>query len=80
MQRRTLAMSDPTREDLLRLLTDAEVRAAKATDGIVRCMVGGAGWAGERTLKYRSELARAVNDLDAVTRALAVLDELDGAA
>ena len=68
---------DPSRAELLRVLDSLEQRIDSAVNGVIRCIVGGIGWNGERTRRFRGDLERAVTELDAVTRALAMLDEMD---
>ena len=68
---------DPARGELLRALDQLEHRIDAATGGIVRCVCGGSGWNSEHTRRYRVDLARAVEELDAVTRALTMLDGID---
>lgn len=74
----TICRPDPVRQDLERLLSDADQRVRGAVSTVVRYLCGGVPLRSERVAAARSELARAIQDRAIARELLRELHAVDG--
>lgn len=71
------AKSDPARDELQRVIAEADDDARQASNQIMRSLCAGTGWNAELVRVCRDRLRRALADGACARRVLRDLDELD---
>lgn len=74
----TTARPDPVRQDLERLLSDANQRVSIAVSTVVRFLAGGVPLRSERVATVRADLSRAIHDRAVARELLRELHAVDG--